>query len=199
MMNETLRKRLVGAAVLIALGILLPFGLVQWLGEAPSYDGDSVRVYEITPEGRARPVAEAEPAPAAPESAPAEPDAAAPAAENADDTPSSGPEPDAGREAKPAKPAVSPPSPDTGKPPPEEPAAGPSWSVQVGSFRSRDNAESLMSELAAEFPMFYTEVEVDGVTYYRVRVGPYDDEDRARRVAETLTARGRAAQVRREP
>lgn len=194
-MNETLRKRLVGAAVLIALGILLPFGLVQWLGKPASHSGENIRIYEITPRGEVRPVADAEPTPA-PEPTPEE----SPAAEAAPEPePRLEPEPEPNPEPEPKPEPFTPPqTTDAGEKPPPEESPGTSWSVQVGSFRSEDNARTLMNELAADFPAFYTEVEMDGVTYYRVRIGPYADEAEARRAAAELTARGRTAQVRRE-
>lgn len=191
-MNETLRKRLMGAVVLIALGILLPFGLSQWLSDPAPVDGDSVRVYEITPRGEARPIADPEPksdvdtspelSPAAPEPLPSEDETSAAGAETAS------PEPEPNTEPEPRDTVVE-----------EDEPAGESWAVQVGSFRSEENAQSLMSELAADFPAFYGESEVAGVTYYRVRVGPYANEDRAQRAAKALIERGHNAQVRREP
>lgn len=176
-MNETLRKRLTGAVVLIALGILLPFVLSQWLSDPAPVDEDSVRVYEITPRGEARPIADpepdadtsSEPPPAVPESPPRKDETAA-----------------AGTEATPE------PEPE---PPTESEPAEESWAVQVGSFRSEENAQGLTDELSADFPAFYTKSEVGGVAYYRVRVGPYADEQQARRAAEALIERGRNAQM----
>lgn len=194
-MNETLRKRLMGAIVLIALGILLPFGLSQWLSDPAPVNGDSVRVYEITPQGEARPIADPEPKPdsdTSPEPSPAVSEPPPPAPE--DETTMFGPE--AAPEPEP-EPSTEPEPSDTVVE--EDEPAGESWAVQVGSFRSEENARGLMGELAADFPAFYGESEVDGVTYYRVRVGPYADEQQARRAAETLNERGRNAQVRREP
>lgn len=208
-MNETTRRRVVGAAVLLALGILLPFGLIQWLkGSAPDRN-DDVRVYEITPDGEARPIADAEPRPRAarkeraqdaPQETPAQPQPVPEEATAGDDRPDLAateeadvaepePEPAADR-SQPREPTV---------PPAEEETAGPSWSVQMGSFRSEENARQLMNELAADYPAFYSEGDVEGVTYYRVRIGPYPSEAEAERAAAALAVRGRRGQVRREP
>lgn len=194
-MNETLRKRLTGAVVLIALGIFLPFALSQWLSDPAPVNGDSVRVYEITPQGEARPVADPEPEPGAntpPEPAPAISDP--PPSE--DETTMLGPEIVSEPEPEP-EPPMEPESDDTVVE--KEQSSGESWAVQVGSFRAEENARSLMNELASDFPAFYGKSDVDGVTYYRVRVGPYADERQAQRAAEALIERGRNAQVRHEP
>lgn len=197
-MNETLRKRLVGAVVLVALGILVPFGLAQWLAMPKPTENGDVRVYEITPDGRAHPVPpDSEPSPPPREETP--PTATTEPATEAwkpEPTPESAADSGAGEAVEAA------PEPQSPAQPPAETAdtsgASASWSAQVGSFRSEENARHLMDKLAADFPVFYNEGEVDGVTYYRVRVGPYSDETEARRAADALIERGRKAQVRRE-
>lgn len=217
-MNETTRRRVVGAAVLLAMGILLPFALIQWL-EGPTPDrNDDVRVYEITPDGEARPIADAGPRPQAareeraqgPRAAPAQPEEGRepePESEPVTDEETAGdarPDLAATEEADVAEPEPEPaeerPQPrEPTVPPAEEETSGPSWSVQMGSFRSEDNARELMNELAGDYPAFYSEGEVEGVTYYRVRIGPYPSEAEAERAAAALAARGRQGQVRREP
>lgn len=205
-MNEVMKRRLTGAAVLVVLGVLVPFGLVQWLDGAEADRGEDVRVYEITPDGEARPISETASGPdmsaeAGDDAAPAEPASPPPsepepepaAAAPADDTPPEAPaDPQPAAEPEPVNVPTGP------APPAEDEPAGPAWSVQVGSFRSEDNARGLMQTLAVDFPAFYAEGEVDGTTYYRVRVGPYSSEAEAESAAEALKARGRSAQVRRE-
>ena len=212
-MNEVMKRRLTGAAVLVVLGVLVPFGLVQWLDGADTDRGEDVRVYEITPDGGARPISETASGPdtatrdgdtesAADRGEPVEPASAAPSEPEPEAEPEPGPAaddpPETPADAEPAadpEPVNVPPGP---APPAEDEPAGPAWSVQVGSFRSEDNARGLMQTLAADFPAFYAEGEVDGTTYYRVRVGPYPSEAEAESAAEALKARGRSAQVRRE-
>lgn len=198
-MSETLYKRLVGALVLIGLGILLPFVLIQWLEGPASGRDDHVRVYELTPEGEARPVSgpSSEPAPEAdtrPETSEVSTAEAPPKTEASPaGTPGNGPEPGSAVRRSDRDPQARPESTaETG-------SQEPSWSVQVGSFQSEDNARNLKRELTADFPAFYREGEVDGVVYYRVRLGPYADEAEAEQAASAATARGLRAQVRREP
>lgn len=59
-MNETTKRRLVGAAVLVAVGVLLPVLVVWWAQPDDGLDGESVRVYEINKSGEAVPVGEGE-------------------------------------------------------------------------------------------------------------------------------------------
>lgn len=55
-MNIVLKRRLIGAAVLVAAGVLIPIALVKLAQPSAPPHGESVRVYEITPAGKARPV-----------------------------------------------------------------------------------------------------------------------------------------------
>ena len=66
------------------------------------------------------------------------------------------------------------------KPPPARVALG-SWVVRVGSFGSRDNAQRLVQKLRAAGldTMAPEPVEVRGKTLYRVMVGPEIDRERA--------------------
>ena len=66
----------------------------------------------------------------------------------------------------------------------ERPAALTAWVIQVGSFSSRENAEKLVAKLRkAGFQTPDAErVELQGNTRYRVRVGPMVQKDKARRL-----------------
>ncbi|MEQ8965235.1 MAG: septal ring lytic transglycosylase RlpA family protein [Azospirillaceae bacterium] len=61
--------------------------------------------------------------------------------------------------------------------------------VQVGAFTRRSNADSLRAGLAPLGPVDVSPITLDGVAYYRVRLGPLSDT----RSAETLLARVRDA------
>jgi cell division septation protein DedD len=68
--------------------------------------------------------------------------------------------------------------------------SGAGWTVQLGSFASRANAERLVLELKAKgFAAFSTESGSGGRKLYRVRVGPAGDHASA----ETLGAKLRSA------
>tara|TARA_B100002049_G_scaffold72134_1_gene52982 strand:- start:291 stop:623 length:333 start_codon:yes stop_codon:yes gene_type:complete len=64
--------------------------------------------------------------------------------------------------------------------------------VQLGSFSSRDPAEKLLSQVRAvlENPMRVRAVDTSAGRFHRVQVGPFNDEDSARRTQSLLEARG---------
>jgi rare lipoprotein A len=61
------------------------------------------------------------------------------------------------------------------------------FTVQVGAFRERGNAERLKQRLSADYsPIFIQPYDSPDGTFYRVRVGKIDGEDAARRYAGQL-------------
>ena len=64
--------------------------------------------------------------------------------------------------------------------------------VQLGSFSSRDPAEKLLSQVRAvlENPMRVRAVDTASGRFHRVQVGPFQDEDSARKTQSLLEARG---------
>jgi cell division septation protein DedD len=69
------------------------------------------------------------------------------------------------------------------------PTAEPRFTVQVGAFKARSQAEALRGRLAGNGQEAYvTEVETGGVTQYRVRVGSFATRDAARDAAAQLGA-----------
>jgi rare lipoprotein A len=78
------------------------------------------------------------------------------------------------------------------QPLPTPPPAGP-YTIQVGAFISRSNAFRLMDELRKTYRDAYvTELETAGDTYYRVRVGRFNEREEARRFAVRLARDGYA-------
>jgi DedD protein len=190
-MDFLLKQRLVGAIVLVALGVIFipmlleePEGtlmpgmeeLPEFRAPRPSEPLDSFPAADALPDEPARAVVmeEASPEPLQNQAdAPREP-APEPAAEE---------QATAAVEPESAEPETEPvPAPD--KDPVE---AGPlgNWIVQVGSFSSQQNALALRDKLRKDG--FVTQVEkvrVEGKTHYRVRVGPFlerADADRNQR------------------
>jgi DedD protein len=108
-------------------------------------------------------------------------------------------------------PAIAPlvPSPATTATVPEEDASDTkpltglsAWIVQVGSFSSRENAEQLVQKLrAADLPTPDPElVDIQGKRYYRVKVGPVIERERADGLLPRVRAiAGGEAQVRAYP
>ena len=75
---------------------------------------------------------------------------------------------------------------------PPRPAGRPSaYSLQVGAFSAEGNAVTVKSRLDEVISGAYiSKVSVDGQTYYRVRVGNFDNREAARRVALRLATHG---------
>ena len=199
-MDESLKARLIGAAVLVAVAVLLIPELLSGRKSAEPQPADTAeargtRTFTIELNGGTAagdqpppPVAEAPaPAPAAVAEQPAaEPPAAAPA--------EPAPEPVAPREPLPAV-AKAPPA--TPVQPPAETAPAPApvtrggWAVQVGAFGSAAAAQRLVKDLqGAGYRAFVSPVTRSGKTLHRVRVGPEPGRDDANRLAERLKGRG---------
>ncbi len=107
-------------------------------------------------------------------------------------TPAPGSPPPAGTTPA-APPAPGAPPPVASAPPtapaPDAPADRSSYLLQAGAFRGQEDAESMKAKLALiGFEARIVTAEVNGATFYRVRVGPYgqiEDMNRARsRLAE---------------
>ena len=81
---------------------------------------------------------------------------------------------------------------------PSLPSPGP-FSVQVGSFRSRDNAEELKSELQRVFSnVEILSRRINGGTYHRVTLGPYVKKEDALRASRELQGMGHGSLLVRE-
>jgi cell division protein FtsN len=75
--------------------------------------------------------------------------------------------------------------------PENDPSLTSGWIIQVRSTPDMASANSLQSALATDgFPAFVVSADVNGVTYYRVRVGRYRTETDARTVSRFLEQRG---------
>lgn len=207
-MDEVLKARLIGAAVLVAIAVLLipellsgrktvepvaeeagPRGSRTFTIELGGGAGQSVRTpttVTTTPE----------PMPSAPTPAAT---VAAPATEPA--TPVETAPPPAEVAAAPVEREPVPPpaaAPAVAKPTPP-PASAPSrggWAVQVGAFGSADTAAKLVRDLSgAGYRAFVSPVARGGKTLHRVRVGPEADKVAAEQLAGRLKARGLPAAV----
>jgi DedD protein len=207
-MDEVLKARLIGAAVLVAIAVLLipellsgrktaepvaeeagPRGSRTFTIELGGGAGQSVRT-PATGTTAPEQVTSA-PTPAATVAAPvAEP--AAPI----ETTPPPAEVAAAPVEREPVPPPAA--APTVAKPTPP-PAGAPSrggWAVQVGAFGSADTAAKLVRDLSgAGYRAFVAPVARGGKTLHRVRVGPEADKGNAEQLASRLKARGLPATV----
>lgn len=197
-MDRQLKARLIGAAVLVAIAVLLVPELLT--GRKPSEQAPvdvkgqrSTRSVTIelggSPGGVAQPEPERSPAPAK--------DAqAAVVAREAGSAPAPVTvEP----ETKPV-PAPAPVTPPQAAPEPAIAAAAMpdqgGWAVQVGAFGAPASARKLVQELeSAGYRSYVTSVRRSGKELHRVRVGPAADRADAERLAAKLEERGLPAAV----
>ncbi len=205
-MDEGLKRRLIGATVLVSLAVIF---LPMLLEDKPVVD-TTLEESNIPPrpEGnfssRVLPL-ESESLSTLPEADTSEPvadqqvEAVAKQEQPALFEPTVGPkdpapaestsQPQAEQKTEPAVSSTTEPAPakaETTKPP--QPAEGLSaWVVQVGSFSKRQNADNVAQELQGKkFPAFVEEKEVKGKTYYRVLVGPETDRAEAGKLWEKV-------------
>lgn len=181
-MNEQLKKRLVGAVVLVALAVIfLPMllegdkrsGIPLFGSNVPEPPPQRIGALDIPlqvppPPAPAAVVVERElPPPAEPE---AEPEAApTPAAT----PPASAPAPAVPPAPVPASKPDAPLQPVQSAELPPKPSATASWAVQVGSFAEPANASRLRDSLRTKgYPAYVEQVKLSSGTAYRVRVGP---------------------------
>jgi DedD protein len=221
-MEESLKARLIGAAVLVAFAVLLIPELLSGRKavEPVAEEGAGNRgTRSFTIELGGAPGQSVGSPTTSPQSSTGLPPAPAPVADlppTAESEPASGsapqPEPMAAAErAPPAEAGTATAQPPTTagsvenppvsaapppRPAPAAPALGGAWAVQVGAFGSADTARKLVKDLAgAGYRAYVSPVERGGKTLHRVRVGPEADKASAEQVAQRLKGRGLPATV----
>ncbi len=212
-MENRLKERLTGAAILVALIVLvvpeLFHGQREQAADRPQGAATEPAERSIVVDVQGPGTAAAPAAGAAPPAASAPPVVAAPAAA----LPVSPPVPPSGgiaaapqplAAATPAAPPAAAPAAAAGGAPTPAPAPAPAargghanaggWSVQLGLFARRDNAERLRA--AAEAKGFAASLSAaDGNGRYRVRVGGLPDRAAAQTLQQRLRAQGFQAAV----
>ncbi len=197
-MDFLLKQRLVGAIVLVALGVIF----IPMLLEGPNRDlvPEMAPLPELTGERSSIEMSafpDAGDVPAEADLAVVQTDIAEPLNQSVDAQPQTEElpvaelaEPVPEIQPLPVPPAVrpEPAKPEPTKPEPEKPS-GPlgNWVVQMGSFSSEQNALRLRDKLRkAGFVTQVEKVRVDAKSHYRVRVGPYLERAEADRDQASL-------------
>ena len=72
---------------------------------------------------------------------------------------------------------------------PAPPLTG-NFTVQIGAFLQRENADRLRAQLAARYPVSLVDYDAPGGHYYRVRVGREPSQQAAQQLAAKLAADG---------
>jgi len=199
-MEQSLKARLIGAVVLVALAVLLIPELLSGRKAAEPVAEESAgsrgtRTFTIElgqPPGQAArsPATSPSPAPSptpaitAPAKAEDEPAAESPVEPQVETVAEQPPAP------APATPRAEP------KPAPVSSSPGGGWAVQVGAFGSVDTARRMAQDLSgAGYRAFVSPVKRDGKTLYRVRVGPEGNRAAAEQLVPRLKARGLPATI----
>jgi DedD protein len=202
-MERALKERIIGAAVLVALAVVVvpvfldgpPAGREVHSERVPLPGQDEQAAQTIVLErNRSEPVpAQAASAPEQESPAPAVVDTPAPAQE-----PASTMEPEevvrksvsAAADTPAEKPEI----------PPASATASVSstgmFAVQLGSFSSKENAEKLAAELRRQgFAAFMSQLDTASAQLHRVRIGPQKDRQAAEAMAARLAKAGHEGQV----
>jgi DedD protein len=204
-MDQGLKERLVGAAVLVAIAVWL----IPWVLDGPE-DGADTQASSLQLPSAEEPMPmrtqtlklgdaseeSAQPAPApAPAAAPPTQSAVATAEPDKTAAPSE-PQPQAETTlAAAAVPAERPPA-AAAPPKPEQPKAVGDWTVQLGSFSDEANAKRLAQRAGTfGYKAEVSSVRNSGKTLYRVRVGPQATRAAADAAASALKAHGVDARV----
>jgi DedD protein len=197
MMDRALQERIIGAAVLVLVMVLV----VPVFLDGPDEDGEILTERVPLPgqaEQENRTVVldrdRTEPVPSnhtAPEPVPAsqpEPSQSEPTSEPPEPDPAPAEDPPTKAESKTPEKVESQPAP--------EPSATGMWAVQLGSFGNQENAERLAAELRkAGHAAFLSQVSTSDGQRHRVRIGPQKDRDAANAVAAQLKSEGLDAKV----
>ena len=186
-MDRRVKERLVGASILVVLIILIvpellsgpapaPAPAAAPMLSAPASATEQVRNVTVDLATRKAPAPEPPPAP--------EPAAASsPAPQDAPGT--------AVAESAPAALESAPPAPTSAAAASKLPAIGHPWSVQLGSFASRANADKLVHQLKAQgFAVYVLPGGTGAALRYRVRVGPMADRNAAAAAVAKLNSLG---------
>jgi cell division septation protein DedD len=198
------KDRLTGAVILVVLLVLFVPELLSGPGRKAAAvatqptDEPPLRSYtvELGDESRGRHALVPGPAPATPpQVAATAPAATAPAATAPAATAPTAVPP--AQKQEPVKATAAPANPVARESAPP-PLAG--WTVQLGSFASRANAEHLVRDLKARgYAAFLTESASGGHKLYRVRVGPAGDRASAQTLAAQLRSAGHPGSLTQRP
>jgi DedD protein len=185
-MDRRVKERLIGASILVVLIVLVVPELLSGPKQASAPSAKPALAAPLSPEPTRRVTVDLRTSkpPASAEDESADTPAAATAVTEA---PAAAPAPLAAA-AAPAAPSATPAPVESHKISPTSTATS-SWSVQLGSFASRANADNLMRQLKSQgFAAFILTSGSGQTARYRVRVGPLEDRDSAERTAAKLKA-----------
>ncbi len=176
-LDERLKQRLLGGAVLVALIVIF----VPMLIDEP-VDQQIVSDHALPVKPQPFRVEPRKSEPAAENPSPAEPPVAVVTPEAESAPPVAQPVPPVkSTPTQSERPSANPPADDSARPSPS------AWMIQVVSLTREDNARKLVEDLRkAGLPAQMETARVDGKTHYRVRVGPEVDHRLAEQMVEKI-------------
>ncbi len=176
-MNQHLKQRLVGASVLVILGIIfLPMIMDKPVSREKEPDVTNIQIF---PDEKKQPVQtipaevinryeESKVQQKPPEQAAQQKEVAKTEKARVENKPES-------------KPIEKPEKPD------HQSEGSDHWAVQMGSFSSKENANRLVEKLKSQkFPAYLEDVASNGKTVYRVRVGPFNSRSKTEEMKQKL-------------
>ncbi len=194
--EQQLKERLVGAVVVVAVGVILIPVLLD--GPAGSAGSRSIGLELPAPDSESRThtirLGEPREQPPVARPSPSTPVERSPERGSVSRAPAPAPE----KRPSPAKTQSRPaaPAPAPVEPPVPAPPENGEWAVQVGSFSNPDNAGRLSQRLVSEgYPSFVARLVTDGRTMHRVRVGPMDSRKSAEALLAKLAGSGHQGRV----
>jgi DedD protein len=187
MMDRALKERIIGAAVLVLVVVLVvpvfldgPPGADEIISERVPLPGQSEQKFQTVVLERDR----KDPVPSN--------------SGNATPEPTSAPRQTAQPQTITPKPVEeqAAPKPRPEPPPPESASTTGMWAVQLGSFGNQENAERLAAGLRKQgFAAFLSRTSTGSTQLYRVRIGPQKDRKSAEAMAAKLKKAGHDGQV----
>jgi DedD protein len=190
------KERIVGAAVLVALGVwLIP--LILDGPDEVAVESETVPAFTLPV---AEPIAPVRTEPVAESNTSVPTDTASPESTTGSVAEDSSQQAEAGDDAADTSaplPAVDAPVASVAVAAPADPPADRSgWSVQVGAFSDKANADQLASRVSTYgYSAFVSEFLSGGNPMYRVRVGGFDSENQADAAAGSISAHGIPSRV----
>jgi DedD protein len=199
MMERALKERIIGAAVLVLIVVLV----VPVFLDGPPDDTEIVSERVLLPgqEGQATQTIvldrdRSEPVPAASGQVRVPPPVVEkPAPQQAQEQ--QAPAPEKAQTSARTEPESSKTTPASSSPVSSSPVSTTGmWAVQLGSFSNKDNAERLAAELRKQgYAAFLSKLDTDSGELHRVRIGPQKDRESAEAMAERLLKVGHKGQV----
>jgi len=197
MMERTLKERIIGAAILVLIVVLVvpifldgPPKETEIVSERVLLPGQDAQTTQtvVLDRNRTEPVPTANATSAAPRAATPTPDQ--PEAEKTQEViPVVEKKPEPTPKAAERKPPIE------AKAPTAASTTG-MWAVQLGSFSSKENAEKLAADLRKQgYAAFLSQLTTDTGQLHRVRIGPQKDRESAEAMASRLSKVGHKGQV----